>query len=838
MRIHKITLRHVRQFEKLELDVSAPLTVISGPNGTGKTTLQDALLIALFQGKKDRRDTMISVFDPHSPPLVELELSRDDGPASITLHRRLTDNTGSWTETGNNIKQKGKALEQIQQSLPISAEAAAALLWGSQQDMANVLEQFPSDGHSLLATATIRGAGLDPKVVIENLDEQHRRSRRGGKDAGPLTLATQRVQQLEQELLEANELMRQQIALQQRYVVAKADRDEADKLREELEGREQLLSRKSRTIDGCLRAKETLGNLDKRRQQLAEIDSLQERDERRLALLEDEFRSLGIQFRLRRTMELEEASERLSQQLRRIEAADQKMQQVKESIQARRRPRQEDRNTQSRLLEELRGAENKLAATGLRYSVRLDAGDHEIQIGEEGANLKRVELQPGDEIEGVVGQLAVTIDGVVVTARGKEDVLRLKQTIEQTNRQLSELYASFDVENAPLFNRLAEEFSMLAHTYKEAEQHHREELQGTTVSRINSDLQRYELERARLQLSEEEWQAAIAMKAREAVATLVASELEKRLAAKESEVAQLKQVIVDRSTQRLSESQRANFEEERQRSLDSVEQQRSVLASLFGPDFEPQPRDLEKVRAELEETRRKVSETNRQLQRLAEESKALSTELRYAGPARPVATIESEMVMAKQELERETLLQRARELLKDRLEKTVEEMTAHVPVNLAKQVGYHLSRLTDGGFEQVSLDGNLAVERIGENRGLTQHWLPRQLSAGERNQAALAVKLAVAQALTDTTGGPIFIILDDSFAVLDPQRRRASEDFFLELVSRSKLQIILLTCHEDWARDWARRVGRGVKHYDLPDEAQYYRKPVAMEPTADVPLFR
>ena len=39
MKIHTVELRNVRQIRRLCLDLSAPLTVVGGPNGVGKSTL-------------------------------------------------------------------------------------------------------------------------------------------------------------------------------------------------------------------------------------------------------------------------------------------------------------------------------------------------------------------------------------------------------------------------------------------------------------------------------------------------------------------------------------------------------------------------------------------------------------------------------------------------------------------------------------------------------------------------------------------------------------------------------------------------------------------------------
>src|SRR5262245_8667902 len=160
MKIHRAEIRHVRQIKELTLDLSAPLTVIAGANGVGKTTVQQAILAAMFHLRaKEARDGFISRFDPHSPPTVTLHLSHAEASPTIVLSRILTDDKWEWQEGGNISEKKGQALAEVQKALPISAEAAALLLWGRQEDMAAIVKDFPSDGHSLLTMATIKGAG-------------------------------------------------------------------------------------------------------------------------------------------------------------------------------------------------------------------------------------------------------------------------------------------------------------------------------------------------------------------------------------------------------------------------------------------------------------------------------------------------------------------------------------------------------------------------------------------------------------------------------------------------------------------------------------------------------
>ena len=56
---------------------------------------------------------------------------------------RCSDDKGEWNDGTTLLKGKKQALDKIKEVLPISAEAAAMLLWGRQDDMTAVLETFP-----------------------------------------------------------------------------------------------------------------------------------------------------------------------------------------------------------------------------------------------------------------------------------------------------------------------------------------------------------------------------------------------------------------------------------------------------------------------------------------------------------------------------------------------------------------------------------------------------------------------------------------------------------------------------------------------------------------------
>jgi len=48
------------------------------------------------------------------------------------------------------------------------------------------------------------------------------------------------------------------------------------------------------------------------------------------------------------------------------------------------------------------------------------------------------------------------------------------------------------------------------------------------------------------------------------------------------------------------------------------------------------------------------------------------------------------------------------------------------------------------------------------------------------------------------------------------------------IVADGKLQVLLFTCHSDWAADWKQRAGDAFTHIEMLDIVEYYRPPAAV----------
>jgi ABC-type glutathione transport system ATPase component len=270
--------------------------------------------------------------------------------------------------------------------------------------------------------------------------------------------------------------------------------------------------------------------------------------------------------------------------------------------------------------------------------------------------------------------------------------------------------------------------------------------------------------------------------------------------------------------------------------LDAVRKKCRASVSAF-KDADEQQREpgknlLKEIKGDLDKKRKELASLSTSRSEAEAGVAELQGQLKLIQPHRSLSAIQSDLQEAEQVLHREQVLQDARALLKERIEEKMLSLAAHVPVDLGRRITEHLEKFSAGTFCRVQMNPDLGLEQVGENGNHAGQWQPGQLSHGQRHQAALAVKIAVARALAETSG-PVFVMLDDSLVSFDPTCRSATEKWLLDLVADEKLQVILLTCHNDWAADWKARCP-DINHIELAKEAKYYREPPAIATAGDL----
>jgi DNA repair exonuclease SbcCD ATPase subunit len=821
MRIKRIELASVRRLRAVQLDLAAPITLIGGPNGSCKTTLQQALLHALFHKPRGDHQELISRFDPQSPPRVTLHLECGPEKRSVRLVRQLTSDAGEWHERGAIQKRKGLALERIKELLPLDLEAAATLLWGLQDDLAHVLENFPPSGHSLLTNAVIRGSGPDPKAVVEKLEKEIKGAQKRGQDPGPLTRAAADVAQLDSELAAALEAERQLASLRQQHADAKKQLDELRqrKTEHQLEIRQAIDLR--RLLEEALRAQVDWKQLQERQKQWDGLDEEIRIARQALQHRLEEQQALQVRRRVALDRELLGRIALLRQQLQRVAEAEQVRAAREKELLARPRPVEADVKAAQSFDTKLQTHQASLDATGVRYVVSAREPTT-VRIAADGGPVRECTLAVDQPLDGVVGQIVLESGNLRLSAAGKADVAAVKRAMETVQQERAAFWSRFQVADAREFAALVEETRQLRERLAAAEKQRDQELKGATPAALRDQLANLEQELQALAVTDAERQACRDLLLGSAV------ELGQALAQKNGEVAAAQGLLRDRETRRPAPEQVAESKRQLVESSSAVRLALAALEQLDPTLTEPTEQHRKALDARIDSLRKAGDDLDSRIATADRKVTTLGAQLSHVGATKPLASIEAELADARERLSRETTLQKARELLQERIAQKISELAAEVPPRLGVRVGEYFSRLTNGFFDQVTLTDQLVVSRLREvgttPQQQAEHWETQHLSTGERHQAALALKIALARALTESHG-PIFVILDDYLVHFDPSRRAATEQLLQDLTRDGLLQVILLTCHTDWAVDWQRRHPQEVEFVDLPSTADYYRPP-------------
>jgi DNA repair exonuclease SbcCD ATPase subunit len=608
--------------------------------------------------------------------------------------------------------------------------------------------------------------------------------------------------------------------LQQQYREARAHRDRLSREREQAEREVRQLERLQNAIEAALAAQDEADRLEKQCKEWDGLDDEIRRHDRAVAAVRDEFQQLQSQYRVALDASLADQTDRLLTRLQLAEEADAKCRKLREKLES--QPRPDPREL--KLLDQFQGqrndALNRLDASGLRYELSATAAKS-VELSEDNAPAREITLAPGRVHEGIVGSVVIRVDDLRLVARGKEDVSSLKRAADRAEREIAALLARFQTPDEQAFRRMAEERSRMADACLQAEVDLKKHLRDDTLDLLRVEVASLEKRRAANRVTAEDREAW----SKEILAP--AAQIEKVLYGKQVELDKESKLLKQLEGRRPTGAQQEQLQAELRRRRAAAQ---AACEAFAGQSPESQPpskplRDatggqLSKARARLDDLKEKQRPADVQMERL-------SGDLKHAGPKRPIGSVEVDLEDARADLLREETLQKARELLSERIAEKIQEMSESVPRELAARIGQHLARLSGGAYAQVSLNEAFAVDKVGEGGERAEHWQPHELSAGEQALTALVMKIAVARALAES-GNPVFVLLDDSLVNLDPQHRTATEALLVDLIADGRLQVILLTCHTDWALDWQHRCGDKVHYIDLAGQAEYYRTPPAL----------
>lgn len=208
--------------------------------------------------------------------------------------------------------------------------------------------------------------------------------------------------------------------------------------------------------------------------------------------------------------------------------------------------------------------------------------------------------------------------------------------------------------------------------------------------------------------------------------------------------------------------------------------------SAFPPDLD---RRLEQARRSVESLDARLEETRRQYQQARDRLNQLQGQEIYSALAAREALLEQKQA----ELARERLRAGANRLLKQTLEDVLDKAQQQVLPRVAQNALEILREITEGFAEGLALKPNSWSPWLVRPAAAGQDVDPDQISGGEQEQLHLAVRLALADVLTERE--PFPAVLDD--ALLSTDDARLGRVLQLLEERRNRIQWLILTCHPE-----------------------------------------
>jgi DNA repair protein SbcC/Rad50 len=781
MKLQRLRLVNFRQHADTEIVFGDGITGIIGPNGSGKTSLLEAIAWAIYgnsaaRGDKDSIRNMRA--KARSPVRVELEFGL--GSHAYRIERGL--NNAELYQDGavvaNSLKEVTARLQRVlgmthdeffntyftgQKELAVLADATrperaaflSRVLRHEQLTIAQerIRERRNALGHEVDGLE----AGLPPQAELEKERKEADARLTGARKAasaaaGERTKAQQALAEEEPRWQQWVERRERTLSLhgdlrvaEQGVVVARQEFQRLDKeLAEALGAREEL-----RKLDA------EVAPISKLKAELAELDRLHREDAARRedqAKITELTRNLNVLDR--RIAELADADASLAKATataralaERLEAADQVAQEQRGAWVREKEYAGTRRAELLKLYDEVKDQRDKIARLGPDGecpTCRRPLGtEHAAVLGVLDRQLQAI-VDDGTYFRQRIEQLAQP-PAAVTQAEASRDAVR-----EET-RQASEHEGTLRAQ-AEERARLQKERAGLAKRMQEIER-------SVAARAAGYDAERHNLVRAELTRLEPValQAAALAARAERAEALVGEAEIaEKALSAREEQVRQLGEAV---KAQGFSE-----------------------------PKFQAARERHDRAAHALRAAELAVAETRGEL--VAAETAVRETERRATERAAREKTIGERKI----ELRLHNELDRAFSDLRG-------ELNAAMRPEIGALASGFLADLTDGRYDEVDLDEDYRVVVLDEG-------VPKPvISGGEEDIANLVLRLAISQMIAERAGQPLsLLVLDEIFGSLDESRRQHVLALLRRLGDRFP-QVIVIT-HIEQVRDGLDRVIR------------------------------
>jgi exonuclease SbcC len=781
MRINSVRLVNFRQHANTFIEFDSGLTGIIGANGTGKTTILEAIAWALYgtAAARGNRDSIRSIrAAPRAMPRVELEF--DLGGHHFRVIRGLTSAELFLDRAAAPIANTVTGVtEVLRRRLGMSLQEFFNTYFTGQKELAVMATMKPTERAQFLS----RLLGYERLRVAQELARERRRAivaeatgmksgmpdpdvvqRTAEESASQVTIARERAAAADQAIASASAAV---AALAPQWTGIQEERDRAQRIDVEIrvaEGDESARQRELVRLDHELIELASAGSeVAKIRLQIEPLLPARAELEIMNGLASEEGRRQTL---IGRQRELTGELGRLNERLLQIESAPRLAQEVQTELSRARescnRLEQEHHSAHMEWVKDRQEADTKIEQ--LKASLAEFRKQREILVNEGEDGTCPICSRPlGDHYRSV---LEMIDDQIQSTA-----------------------------ENGRYFRARVEQLATVPADVADREKKKREAADA---------LAKLERKSARIQLAVQELEMLKATIAeRDSSLATAAAELAKVPGGYSRERHDLLRAQNDELQTLESRAARLAGALERESQL-RAERDRVAVA-------------LEMVRrrlGELRADRATISEVDERFEKLAAKYEAASTRLRACevelatAQARLASTIDAADKAARALADLQRAIARLDELVIERrlheeLDRSYTDLRTDLNLQLRPEISERaselLAELTDGRYAVLELDENYEIIVLEDER-------PKSvISGGEEDLANLVLRLAISQMIAERAGQPLsLLILDEVFGSLDESRRHNVVDLLRRLHDRFE-QVIVIT-HIESVREGLDRV--------------------------------
>jgi len=783
MRLHRLRLVNFRQHADTEITLSLGITAIIGPNGTGKTTLLEAIAWA-FYGNPAARGSRETIRWNRAPARASVKVEVDFalGAHEFRVVRGMY-NAELYQDRFDApiVTSHQEVSARVERTLGMTRQEFFNTYFTGQKELAVMAAMGPTDRAKFLSRVLgyekLKLAQDQVRSRRSELRAEHAGFERGLPDVDELNAALAAVRSQRDDATQALDRTRViyaeakarldaegpawTAAVRQREASVALDSDRRVAERDVIEARREFV-RLDRALAEAVGART---QLDELAEPLTRVTPLREELER----LEDEARTAGERRSLvGQRQELREQEQREDERLDALGDVAGALTDARRTLEGSRRvweaAERTEQEARTAWVRDKQDAQTKRLSLRDQYIDLKANRDSVVTAGPEGM-CPVCERPLGKVYTQMVETLNRQLEEVEV--RGKFFKRRLEQLEEPPDEVKA---AEATVHGAA--NQLEEAVQVVAHCedrVKDAANHRseRERLRvryaqiDASIAKLpdSYDSERHDAVRGELRALDPIVKSAAAFEVKASVAQALVGEAEtaERLASeKEALMDQLTRAIADLG---FSEEQYNDARRRHEAAQEAVRDAEISIASLEA--------DLKAAKAAVEMTEIRVREREER----AEQIRKLTHQV----------DLHDELDRSLHEL---------------RL-----ELNTQMRPELSERASDFLATLTNGRYHELELDEQYSVLIIEEGHA------KQVISGGEEDIANLVLRLAISQMVAERAGQPLsLLVLDEIFGSLDEHRRSSVIELLRGLADRFP-QVVLIT-HIESVRDGVDRVLR------------------------------